>query len=68
MAGPVDVTIMREPDGEEEYGMLDAIAEDMIEAFKKLDKRLLKDSLTALCEHLQEEDLIQDEEEEDDDH
>lgn len=62
MSGPVDETMMRESDGEEEYGMLDAIAEDMIEAFKKSDKRMLKEALSALCEHLQEEDQTQDEE------
>ncbi len=52
---------MREPDeGESEFGMLDAIVEDMLEAFHSKDKRLLKSALEALMDHIKEEDEIQD--------
>lgn len=65
MSGPVE-SIAREPD-EESFEMLDAIVEDMLEAFQKKDKKLLKGALEALVEHIQEEDHIQDEGEEHDD-
>lgn len=63
MSGPVE-TKKRESDEEpQSFGMLDAIVEDMLEAFHKKDKKLLKASLEALMEHIQEEDEIQDHEE-----
>ncbi len=58
---PVDV-VERSPDeGSEPFEMLDAIAEDMIEASKSGNKKLLKSALEALCEYIQEEDEVQDE-------
>lgn len=62
MSGPVE-TIEREPDEASEYGMLDAIAEDLMEAFHKKDKKLLKDALEAFMEHIQDQDIEQDQEE-----
>lgn len=62
MSGPVE-TIKRESDnGEESYGMIDAIVEDMIEALQKKDKQLLRGALEALIEHIREDDEIQDQE------
>lgn len=65
MSGPVD-SIKRDSDTEEKeesFGMLDAIVEDMIDAFQKKDKKLLKGALEALIEHIQDQDQIQDKEE-----
>ncbi len=62
MSGPVE-TIEREPDGEPEYDLLDAVAEDLLMALEKKDKKLLKEALSALIEHIQEEDHEQDQEE-----
>ncbi len=58
MSGPVE-TIEREHD--EDFDMLDAVAGDMLDAFKKGDKGLLKSALEALVEHVQAEDMEQDE-------
>ncbi len=44
----------------EEYGSMDAIAEDMMSAFKKGDAKLLKSALQSLCEELKNEDIEQD--------
>lgn len=46
-----------------EFGMIDAIVEDMIEAVHKKDKAMLKECLEALIEHIKSEDEIQDHEE-----
>jgi hypothetical protein len=56
----VDV-IEREPDEGSEFDMLDAVVDDFMTAFEKKDKKLLKDALQALCEHLQDMDATQDE-------
>lgn len=51
-------TIGRKSDyGEDdtEDGMLDAIAEDMLNAVSKKDKGLMKESLDALCEYFRDE-------------
>lgn len=58
--GDEDEPIRRKADGEEEMGMLDAIAEDMISALGKKDKVLLKGALEALCEYIRDEDQEQD--------
>ncbi len=62
MSEAVDV-IEREPDEDtnESFGMLDAIAEDMLEAASKKDKALLKSALEALVAHIQDMDAVQDE-------
>ena len=44
----------------EDYGTLDAVAQDMMEAFDKKDGSLLKQALDALCEYVREKDLEQD--------
>ncbi len=44
----------------ENFGTLDAIAKDMMEAFHKKDEHTLKLALESLCEHLKEEDSYQD--------
>jgi hypothetical protein len=43
-----------------EYGGMDAIAEDMLAAFKKGDLGLLKAALESFREQLKEEDIEQD--------
>ncbi len=59
-SGPVE-TIERSPDDEGgEYGMLDAVADDLLAAIEKKDKALLKEALAALVEHIQAEDVAQD--------
>lgn len=61
MSSPVEV-IEREPDeGAEPFEMLDAVVDDMLEAMEKKDKKLLKSALEALCEHIQDMDVKQDE-------
>lgn len=61
MSAPVD-PIERKPDDESAYDMLDAIAEDLLSAVEKKDKGLLKSALSALCEHVQDMDVKQDQE------
>jgi hypothetical protein len=61
MAGPVE-TIEREPDeGSDSFGMMDAIAEDILDAIASKNKASLKSALEALCEHIQDMDEEQDE-------
>jgi hypothetical protein len=61
MSGPVEV-MEREPDEgkEESFEMLDAICQDMMDAFHKKDHKLLKSALEALVEHIQDVDASQD--------
>lgn len=60
MSSPVEV-IERKPDeGSGAFEMLDAVAEDMFEAFEKKDKSLLKSALEALVDHIQMMDEKQD--------
>lgn len=56
--GPDEIK-MRSPD-EDSFELLDAIVEDMLEAFHKKDKKLLKMALESLIDHIKEEDEIQD--------
>lgn len=63
MSGPIESIKMKTDDEEPEFGMLDAIVEDVMEAIAKKDKKLLKEAFQALVEHIQEHDEIQDEEE-----
>jgi len=58
--GPDEVKI-RKPDEEAEFGLLDAVVEDILEAIQSKDKGLLKSALAALIDHIKEEDEIQDE-------
>lgn len=57
--GPVE-TKDRKPD-DDSFDMLDAVAEDVMDAVKKGDKKALKDALAALVEHIQMQDVEQDE-------
>lgn len=61
MSGP-DEVLERKPDEDKEFDLLDAVVSDMMEAFEKKDKGLLKYALEALMEHMEEVDEIQDEE------
>ncbi len=45
-----------------EYGMLDAVSEDILEAVAQKDKKLLREALEAMCDYLREEDVEQDQE------
>lgn len=45
---------------DEDYSMLDAVAEDLLQAIAKKDKNLVKEALAALCEYIQEADQKQD--------
>lgn len=58
---PVDV-MQRKPDDGADYDMLDAVADDMLMALEKKDKKLLKSALSALVDHLQAMDEQQDKE------
>lgn len=61
-AAASSAVIERKPDeGAEPIDMLDAVAEDLLAAFEKKDKRLVKEALTAFAEHLQSMDEDQDE-------
>jgi hypothetical protein len=59
-ANAEDESERRKPDVDS-FEMLDAIAEDMIEAMHSKDRGLLKSALEALVEHIKEEDVKQDE-------
>lgn len=61
-SSPVEQSIKRSPDEDMDLDMLSAVADDMMEAFHKKDKKLLKECLEALVEHIQEEDEDQDHE------
>lgn len=49
-----------ERDHDEGFDMLDAVADDMLAAFKAGDKSRLKDALGALVDHIQNSDVAQD--------
>lgn len=59
MSGPVEA-IERKPDDDKPFEMIDAVVEDMLEAFHKKDKGMLKAALEALIEHIKSEDEVQD--------
>lgn len=60
ISGPVE-TIEREPDeGSDSFEMLDAVAEDLLMAIEKKDKKLLKATLESLCDYIQDKDIEQD--------
>ncbi len=44
----------------EDFGTLDAVAQDMMDAFDKKDKGLLKSALQSLCDYVKAEDVEQD--------
>lgn len=56
---PVDETATREHD--DDFDMLDAVAQDLLEAIAKKDKGMLKSALASLVDHIQTLDVAQDE-------
>lgn len=60
---PTEHKSMTDRDDKEEsdYSMLDAIAEDMMSAFKSGNVRMLKEALASYKEHIAEEDEVKDE-------
>lgn len=59
--GPIE-SIERKPDEDTSMDMLDAVAEDMMAAFKKGDTKALKEALESLVTHIQMDDMAQDQE------
>jgi hypothetical protein len=59
-AGPVE-TVKREPDEGEDYGTLDAVADDLLAALEKKDRARVKAALQSLVDHIQSADIAQDE-------
>lgn len=45
---------------DEDFDMLGAVADDLLDAFKAGDRRLLRDALEALVEHVRDMDIAQD--------
>ena len=60
MSGPVEHKSMS-TDEDHEYGMLDAVAEDMMSAFHSKNHKMLKMALESLIDHIKSEDEQQDE-------
>lgn len=60
-SGPVE-SIERTPDEGSDYDMLDAVADDLLAAFEAKDKALLKSALQSFVDHIQAQDVMQDEE------
>lgn len=59
-SGPAE-SIERKPDEGGDYDTLDAVAEDLLKAIEKKDAALLKSALSSLCDHIQAQDVAQDE-------
>lgn len=57
--GPVE-TLERKPDDGAPFDAVDAVAEDLLMAIEKKDKKLLKEALEALVSHIQDMDQEQD--------
>lgn len=53
-------SIGQSSDEHKDYGVLDAIAEDLLMAFEKKDKAMIKSAIDSLCEYIKEEDIEQD--------
>jgi hypothetical protein len=58
-SSPVE-SVERKPDEAKEFGMLDAVADDMLAAFKADDHSALVAALESLVAHIQEQDKKQD--------
>ena len=61
-AASSDIARVEIGDSDDSYDMLDAISDDLMQAVTKRDKSLLKDTLQALCDYLQDMDEEQDKE------
>lgn len=62
-SGPDEIKVRKpDEDGDAGFELLDAIVEDLMDAFHKKDKGLLKLALESLIDHIKSEDEIQDEE------
>lgn len=59
MSAPIE-SMERKPDQEQDFSMLDAVADDLMEAVKTDNKQLLKDALESLVAHIQSMDEDQD--------
>lgn len=59
-SGPVE-TQVRKSDESEDYSLMDACAEDLMQAIETKDIKLLKEALESLVEHLRSMDEEQDE-------
>ena len=55
--GPIEI---KERDHDEDFSMLDAVAQDLLSAVEKKDTKLLKEALASLCQHIQTLDEQQD--------
>lgn len=60
-SGPVE-TMERKSDDPPGFDMLDAVAEDLLTAFETKDKKLLREALESLCQHIADQDATQDQE------
>lgn len=62
ISGPVDEVKMRKPDEDSQmdFDLIDAIAEDIMEALHTNNVSTLKEALIAFAEHIKEQDEIQD--------
>jgi hypothetical protein len=56
--GPVG--IKQHTNDEKMYSTLDAVADDLLSALDRKDRRLLRSALEALCQHIQSMDESQD--------
>lgn len=45
---------------DEEFGLLDAVAEDLLMAIERKDKKMLKAALESLMDHIKADDEVQD--------
>lgn len=62
VSAPIEhVEFGKEEGGEESFGMLDAVAEDILSAIKNSDKQMLKSALESLVEHMKSESEPQEE-------
>ena len=59
-SNPIKHISMSDREDDSDFGMLDAIAEDLMQAISTKNIKQLKSVLEALCEHIQEQDEQQD--------
>jgi hypothetical protein len=63
VGGPVEVQ-RRSPDKDEDYGVLDAVVDDLMAVLELSPEKKprLKAALESLCDHIQSQDIKQDQE------